>query len=282
MFAIAILFASTLLQETSDSLGKKAVKARRETIYNLAFLGIFWSLVFLVIIALLGAPLRVTTASLPTLVPRIILEATLAYVGAEAIVRADRSTMGFLRLLTIPLLLIVDILLGYHLTTVQFVGIAIMFCGLFLAFHHNPRGKKGAGLVILGALISVATASLYKWDVTHYNSIAGEQIVLYSYLLTFFYVQSMRHSRVSPLQLLVRPRSGPQALSSGLSSAIESFAIGFAPASVVISLKRSFALMWSIFFGHTYFHERGLQRKAYSGVILVTGLVMLTSPYLKL
>lgn len=281
MFAIAIIFASTLLQEISDSLGKKAMKKRQETVYSLVFLGIFWTLVFLIVAALLGAEFRFTAASLPTFIPRVVLEATLAYIGAKAVARADRSTLGFIRLLTIPLLLAVDIVLGYHITAWQFMGIGLIFFGLVLAFHHNPRGKRGAGLACTGAIISVGTASLYKWNITHYNSVAGEQIVLFSCLLIFFYVQSVRSGQ-SPLKLLVRSKSGTQSLSSGLSSAIESFAYGFAPASVVIALKRSLALMWSICFGRTYFHEKGTQRKVYSGAVLVAGLGLLITPYIKL
>ena len=279
MLAVAMIFASTLLHETADTMGKKAVKKRRETVYSLAFLGIFWSLVFLVAAALLGAEFVVTGASLPILIPRIILEAVLAYIGAEAIVRADRSTLGFLRLLTIPLLLVVDIILGYRLTTWQFIGIGLMFGGLLLAFHHNPRGKKGAGLALLGAVIGVATASLYKWNITHYNSVVGEQVIMFSCLLLFFYVQSVRHSHTSPLRLLLRPRSGAQSLAGGLGAAIEGFAYQFAPASVIIALKRSLALMWSIVFGHTYFHEKSFRRKVYSGAVLLAGLCLVVTPY---
>lgn len=281
MFAIAIIFFSTLLQETSDSLGKKAMKKRLESVYDMVFLAIFWTLIFLIIAVLLGVEFRFTAASLPTFIPRIILEATLAYIGAKTVHQADRSTLGFIRLLTIPLLLVVDIVLGYHLTLWQLLGIGLMFFGLLLAFHHNPRGKKGAGLALTGAVISVGTASLYKWDITRYNSVAGEQIVLFSCLLVFFYIQSYRSSGGSPLKLVFRPKSGAQSLSSGLSSAIESFAYGFAPASVVIALKRSLALMWSICFGRTYFHEKNTRRKVYSGGILVAGLCLLVIPYIK-
>jgi hypothetical protein len=282
MFAIAIIFASTLLQETSDSLGKKAMKERRQTVYSMAFLGIFWSLIFLIIAVMFGAKFKFTSASLPTFVPRVMLEILLAFVGAEAVAKADRSTLGFVRLLTIPLLLVVDLVLGYHINAWQLMGIGFMFVGLLLAFHHNPRGKKGFGLALLGAVISVATVSLYKWDITRYNSVTGEQIVLIICLLAFFYVQSVRHSGQSPLILLFRPRSGAQSLASGLNSAIESFAYLFAPASVIIALKRSLALMWSICFGHKYFHETGARQKIYAGVILTVGLGLLAAPYIKI
>ena len=68
---------------------------------------------------------------------------------------------------------------------------------------------------------------------------------------------------------------------SGFGSAIESFAYGFAPVSVVISLKRSMALMWSVVFGHAFFSEKGIKKKAYAGVVVACGLFLLVTPYIK-
>jgi len=280
MLAVLIIFTSTLLQEAAASIGKASVRKRRETVYSLAFLGVFWSLVFLIAaVALFGAEFRVEATSLATLIPRIGLEIILAFIGAETIVKADRSTVGFLRLLTVPLLLLVDISLGYHLTVLQICGVLVMFVGLVIAFHHNPTGKKGAGLAIACAIISVVTVSLYKWDISHYNSVAGEQIAVLTVMVLVFYLAA-RRSQASPLKLLVSPLTGAQSLASGLSGAIEGFAYAFAPASVILALKRTAALLWTIFFGRTYFHERSLIQKLHAGAWTSTGLFLLASPYL--
>jgi len=279
MFAVLIILTSTLLQETAASLGKASVRKKRETVHSLAFLGVFWSLLFLVAgVLVFKAEFHIELASLPTLIPRIILEIILAFLGAEAIIRADRSTVGFLRLLSVPLLLAVDLILGYHLTILQIVGVLVMFGGLLLAFHHNPRGKKGAGLAIACALISVATISLYKWDISHYNSIAAEQIVVTFFMAVSFYI-SARYVGDSPLRLVIRPVSGGQSLASGLSGAIEGFAYAFAPASVILALKRCGALLWTIIFGRTYFHEKSLIQKLHAGAWTGVGLFLLASPF---
>jgi hypothetical protein len=65
---------------------------------------------------------------------------TLVYVNAKVIMQADRSTMGFLRLLTIPLLLVIDLALGYRLEPVQIVGIGVMFHGPDPSLPEKPAG----------------------------------------------------------------------------------------------------------------------------------------------
>src|SRR6202011_406544 len=101
----------------------------------------------------------------------------------------------------------------------------------------------GAGLALLSAVLGAATAGVYKWDITHYNSVAGEQITVYAFVVLFFYLQATRRAG-SPLKLLIRRASGTQSLLNGLGLAIESFAYSFAPASVIIALKKSFSLLW--------------------------------------
>src|SRR6266403_1306374 len=103
MLAVLLLLTSTFATEAASSIGKQSVRLRRENVHDLAFLGIFWGLVFILGTLAFGARFHFDPASLPTLIPRLLLETALAYFNAEAIIHADRSTMGFLRLLTIPL-----------------------------------------------------------------------------------------------------------------------------------------------------------------------------------
>jgi hypothetical protein len=273
VFALPILLAATLLEETSETLGKKGVRQGRETVFNLAFLSMFWTVIFLIISVFLGAKLKLNPSSFPTLSLRILVECLLDYAAALAVVRADRSTLGFLRLMTIPIVLIADIGLGYHLSVFQLVGVLIMFAGLAVAFHKapTPRGLwNGISVSILGA----TSITLYKWDVTHYNSVAAEQILVYSCVLVVFFIISCARSG-SPLKLLMRRQTGTQSVTFGLGLAVESFAINFAPASVIVALKRTLAVMWTIIFGRHYFRETRTRQKVFAGAVLVVGLVMI-------
>jgi hypothetical protein len=266
MLAALLLLTSTFITEAANSIGKQSVRYRRENIYDLAFLNFFWGFIFLLVTIPFGAPVHFNPASLPMLGVRIIVELLLAYVSAEAIIAADRSTLGFLRLLTIPLLLVIDIALGYRLSTVQLV-----------AFRHNQRGHRGAWAAILSAILAAVAVSLYKYDITHYNSVVVDQGIVLAAMLMVFYAMARRRGR-SPLKLLVRRVTGTQALANGLVIPLESFAVGLAPASVIITLKRSLGLGWCIVFGGLYFHEHSLRRKLSSAVLMAVSLVLITAP----
>jgi hypothetical protein len=275
---IALLLISTLLEETSESLGKAAFKRKRQTVFDLAFLSLFFTEIFLVVSLFLGARFKVVPASVPHLLIRIALETALSYVVAKSVAHADRSTLGFIRLFAIPIILVSDLALGYRLSIVQVTGVLIMFGGLLFAFRHHAN-RRGLFVVILVPLLIAASTTLYKWDITHLNSVAGEQIIVYFFVLAFFYFQAARLSG-SPSRLLVHRRSGLQSVSNGLGLAIDSFAFSLGPASVVMAVKRTLALMWSVAFGRHYFKETHLRTKLYAGVFVVAGLVMLVSPYL--
>lgn len=279
MLALLLVLCSSLSEEISESIGKRSYRRRRETIYGLGFLELFWGFVVMLGILIFGRDNHFSLASLPTLLPRLALEIIIVFLAVESIAKVERSTIGFLRLITIPFLLLVDIVLGYHITPIQIGGVLIMFFALAIAFHHNPSGQKGAWMVALTGLLSVASVSLYKYDITHFNSVAAEQTIVIGVLVGLFYLKARRH-RPSPLRLLVQPITGTQALASGLSAVLGSFALLFAPASVVIALKRTFALLWSVLFGHAYFREHSLRRKMTSFGFTTIGVVMLMSPYL--
>lgn len=274
MLALLLLICSTLSEEAAQSLGKHSVSKGKASVYSLAFLEVFYALLLMLGVLILMPGNHFTLASLPTLVPRICLEILASYLTAESIVRADRSTVGFLRLLTLPLLLGVDLVLGYYLTPLQISGVLVLFLALGLAFYKNPLGKKGAWIVICLALVNVAAVSLFKYDVTHYNSVAAEQSIVMSCIVIFFFVQSVRSGYV-PFKLLIQPPTSWQSLLSGLGAALTSFAVGLAPASIVTALRRTLGLMWSVIFGKVYFKERGLKRKIYAFAVAALGICLL-------
>jgi len=105
---------------------------------NLAFLTQFWSVIFLALSTLFGAKLVLSTQSLPILGPRVLVEIALNYAAALAVARADRSTIAFMRLLTIPLLLATDVTLGYHITPLQIAGVCVILPGSPPRFFATP------------------------------------------------------------------------------------------------------------------------------------------------
>lgn len=275
MFAALLILSSTLSTEIAQSIGKVEAKRRRESVYELAFLGLFWGLVAMVVTLAFGARFFIDPASVPFMAVRTLLEIGVVYTSAEAIIQADRTTVSFLRIITIPLLLVVDIALGYNITPEQIAGVGILFVALVVAFRHNPAGKKGAGLAALSGLLAVGTTSLYKYNITNYNSVAGEQIIVIGITCAVFYGIAQAKSRRSPLKLLIHPVTGTQALANGVAIPLESFAMTFVPASLLMAMKRSFALMWSIVFGGVKFHEHSLKRKASAAALMAVSLALI-------
>lgn len=279
MFSALLVLTSTLSGEISQSLGKQLALWRRESVYELAFLELFWGLVIVASTVAFGAEFKLDLAhSWPTMLIRLALEIVMIYSIAEATVKADRSTIGFMRLITIPFILVVDIALGYHLSWLQLAGIVLMFVGLVAAFRHTKMKGRGAGLAALSGFMGVGTVSLYKYDITHYNSVAAEQIIVLGCLVLITYTVAWWRSRRSPWRLLYHPNTGTQALANGVAVALESFAYSLAPASLVMTYKRSFALLWSLVFGSMRFHEHSLKRKLMAAVFMLASVFLLAQP----
>lgn len=278
MFGILLMALGTGLGEASSSLGKAQVAKKRESIYSMAFLSSFFTGLFIGVTVLFGASFSFNLQSLPFFVPRALLEILLAYITTRAIIKADRSTFGFLRLITLPLLLAVDLMLHYMFSVYQVAGMIVILLSLGLLLGLRSISHKGAGLIILGGLVSVATISLYKYDISHFNSVAAEQIIVSAALVLFFGIMAKYKAKENVWTLLTRPVSAFQSLSMGLAGVFESFAYLFAPASVIVGAKRGLEVLWSILAGHYYFKELGLKTKLLAFILIIFALGLLALP----
>ncbi|MEK7560318.1 MAG: hypothetical protein AAB522_03410, partial [Patescibacteria group bacterium] len=66
-----------------------------------------------------------------------------------------------------------------------------------------------------------------------------------------------------------------QSATSGAGSVAMSFAYVFAPASVIVTAKRSFMIFWSILSGSIYFHEKRIVLKFIAMAFLISGIILL-------
>lgn len=276
MYAIGLMLAATFFAEVSSSMGKRAVAKRLESIYSLGFLSTFWTAMLLILSVLfLGVDFHFNPDSLHVFLPRLALELLTAYFSMVAVAKAARSTYAFLRLITIPLLLAVDIMLGYPVNGWQMLGILMVF-GIIIVLIHHGLDRKASGYVLVSAICAVGTISLYKYDITHYNSIAAEQTLVYLVLLTFFTILAWYHSKEKTWTFLRRPWAETQSIAEGTATVLSSFAYGFAPASVVVSAQRGLSVLWAIIFGNVYFHERHVIYKLACFVLVAAGLGLTT------
>jgi hypothetical protein len=276
MTALLLLFIGTFGEEVSLSMGKSAVKRRLQSPYTMVFLSLFWGVVFFVVSLLFGKEFTFTVASLPTFGLRLLIEMVISYTAIMAVIRADRSTCVFMRLITIPLLVLSDLRLGYSLSSFQLAGIVVICTVLVGLLSMGKISRKGLGYCLFTSIMGAATITLYKYNISHFNTVAGEQIMMHGALLVWFTVLARLKTKENPWSYLLRLFSEEQSIAKGLGSFLISHAYNLAPASVVVTADRSLSIFWGVIFGHRFFHERnfGLKLVAFGGV--ACGLYLLT------
>ena len=276
MFGLALTSLGTLLQEISTSIGKWEVGHRRESLYTFGVLNLIWGGAIFSVLVLAGKfEFVFGAASWPTFLARALLELVQIHVTLIAITRADRSSMGFVRAGTIPLLLLADIFLGYKLAPLQILGVAVILAGILFFFFDRQLPKQGMGFALFGTVNAVFTISLYKYNVTNFNSVAGEQLLMHAVLLAYLFTLAYFFAKENPLSFLRRRVFFAQSAADGLAGVLESFALAFLPPSVFIAAKRSFAILWSTLSGGIYFHEKHVLVRALLVLVLVAGIILL-------
>lgn len=276
MLGIILVSIGTLFEEISDSIGKNKMASREESPYTMAFLSLFWGTIFFGIISVVKNNLfTFQLASLPTFSIRAIFEVIQLYVSVIAIAQADRTTFCFLRTLTIPLLLIADLFLGYRVGLFGIVGISVITLTILLLFSRHEVKKMGSGFIIFSAINAVFTISLYKYNITHFNSVVVEQLLMYVILLIAFFFIALVGAKENPFIFLTRPVFLLQSFSVGLGGMIESFAFNYGAASLIIAAKRSASIFWTLLSGKHCFNEKNIVFKIIITVLLIIGLIFL-------
>ena len=276
MIPILITAIGGFFEELGTSIAKKNILEKVASIYSIGFLNtLSGAIILLGTIVIFNQDFIFSSKSLPTFGLRAVLEIFQAYVTLVALSLADRSTHGFLRVLTLPLLLLVDAILGYALTVHHVICVSlIVFAFIFLFINHGIR-KPGSGFVILSAVNAVATISLYKYDITHYNSVAAEQIIIFVILSVYFLCMAVFVSKENPFLMLKNRKMLLQPILHGAGGTILSFAYALAPASVITSAKRSVEVLWSVLSGNLIFGEKHFAVKAIAFALIAAGVFFL-------
>lgn len=272
--ALFILFG-TLLSEISALIGKFKATQKKESLFLMGFLETFWVMLFFIIIALCRGTLYLDPASLPIFFIRVIFELVVFTLGLQAIIKADRSTNAFLTIITIPLLLIVDIALGYDIAALQIIGIVIIIIALCTLYIKHGIRKKGSAYIILWACGAVITISLFKYNITHYNSVEAEGAYMYLILCAYSLIMTLIYDRRNPFPYLFKYPYNLESLTRGVAVPLLSFAYMFGTASIILTAKRVLSIIWSIFFGNHYFHEKRIGIKIICLVVVFLGLVLI-------
>lgn len=276
MIGVILSSIATFFDEISSSIGKNKVNNHEESAYTMGFLCLIWGAIFFFVIGLLkGGEFYFSLASLPTFSIRAFLEIIQMHISVLAVVKADRTTFNFIRVGTLPLLFIVDLLMGYAMDPKQMLGIGIIILAFIIILLSHEFGKKGFGLVLFTAINAVATISLYKYDITNFNSVEAEQGIIYAILIIYFFIVAHYVAKENPLRFLKKPIFFTQSITQGIGGVIESFAYSFGPASIILAAKRSSAILWSTLSGNFYFKEKHILFKLFLFVFLTAGIILL-------
>lgn len=277
MFGALLVIFAEFFHEVSTSIGKHEIAEKHESPFTFAALSLLASfLFFFILVVFVRQELLFSVASIPTFTLRLILEIFLIHFGLKGVELASRSTFGFLSTLTIPLLLIVDFFVGYSLSFQNIIGVVvILFALAFLTFNHGI-GRKGIWYVILTSVLAVGTVSLFKYNITHFNSVEGEQMIFTGLLAIYFLVTAKFIAGENPIKFLKKKIILSQSISSGVGTVLESFAYLFATPSIVISIKRSARILWTVIFGNMYFREKHIAIKLVGFILFVIALFLLT------
>ncbi|MBU1293148.1 hypothetical protein KJ819_03760 [Patescibacteria group bacterium] len=242
----------------------------------MGFLGAIWSTLFFIGIAVFSSTnLVFLPESLPTFILRAVFEIILLFVVLHAIKDADRSTLSSLRVLTIPLLLLVDITLGYAMSAMQMAGVLLLMASAAIILFKVPSlASKGKIMALTSAVLAVITISLYKYDITNFNSVEAEQGLMYFILLIALLIGSIVQGHENVFRYLLRPVCLFQSITAAAAAVFHSFAYVFMPASVILALSRSSEVFLSMISGRLYFHEAGLLSRAVAFLLIIAGITL--------
>lgn len=285
MFGVLITSLATLIGEAGSKFAKDELQHHRESYFELAFLnGLFGILLLLAVVffvptdSLFGelfGGFVFQTESLPTFLARVLLEMVVIHLFVIGLEKATRATFSFLRMLTIPFLLLTDIALGYEFTLLELMSVGVIFVTVLALLSTHALKRDGMWYVIGGSLTAVATVSLYQYNITHFNSVAGEQLMMLAFLKVYLLSAAVYQSRRNPLRHFKRPRVIFHSLAAGLETVLISFAFLFAPSTIIMTAKRTSAILWAILSGHRFYHEQHIGAKFAGLGILSVGLLML-------
>jgi len=275
MFGILLAAVSSAFGELSDTLGKKEVREGKESYYTFGFLSLLFGAVFIAVIGFFRHSMVFSMESLPTFIPRAILEILQVHITILAIVKADRSDFGLIRTITIPFLLMVDIALGYVITTKQLFGITFIFIAVAMLLSIEHLRIKGLWLLIGSSLNAVITISLFKYNITHFNSVEAEQSLISLIVMIYLFFCAMLIYKEDPFRFMRKPVFMVQMAASGFASIIVSYAYLFAPATIITTATRSFSVFFSLISGKIYFKDNNIGAKAFIFSLIIVGLVLL-------
>lgn len=209
---------------------------------------------------------------------RLIFEILQTYFTMQAIQKADRTTFSTIRILTIPLLIIVDIILGYNFTFYSFIWMwIILLAFIIFNFRWKIINFKWWQYVLFTAINAVFTISIFKYSITHYwNSVEIDQFFILSWILLFFIIYNYKKNKSCALKLIIQEKQFLfQWIAIWLASLILSYSYLYLNASEATMIKRAWEMFWSIIAWYLFFKESHIYKKLILAFFILLWLIIM-------
>ncbi len=187
---------------------------------------------------------------------------------------ASRSTFGLIRTLTIPIIITIDSFSGVAISGVKIFAMILMFASAAWLYRNHGIERRGSLITLFTAVNAAITISLFKIILNMGTSVVAAQIILISTATIVLSLWAFRHTTKKKINSHANVLT-LQSLSYGLAAIIGSYALVWAPASIVTTASRAADVLWSIVFGKAVFHERHVREKIFTGAVIAVGLIIL-------
>jgi len=242
----------------------------------------FWVLIFILSWAykyyFTDIDLYLNKESIALLATRLVFEILQSYFTILALKHCDRSTFSIIRILTIPLLVIADIMLWYQFTTYSLIWIWVIITS-FILFNSKSKtlNFKWWYYILFTAVNAVLTLSLFKYSITHYwNSVEIDQLIMITWIFIFFIIYNYRKNKCCAIKLIVKEKLFLlQWLAIWLSSLILSYSYLYLNASEATAVIRAWEMFWAIIAWTIFFKEDNIIKKLLFAFFIIAWLIIM-------
>lgn len=218
---------------------------------------------------------ELTLVSFLLLIFQILGAVIFSSLSNKAIHHAERSTFSVMSTMSIPLLLLSDIVFGYGVTIWQIIGVSVLVIMLSYAIFKGDFSTKGMKYIIASNIVSLGTTIAFKYSTSHFGS--TELVNFYNAIfagLLFFIIVS-RTKGWKGIKNTFKSKYLGFAMLYGVGGVLSAAAYKYMIASMVIALKRFFAMMFGVITWKLFFHEKNTLKKLSVASIVGVGVAIM-------
>jgi uncharacterized membrane protein len=276
---LTVLFAS--ISSFIDQLGSAVSKdvmdpaAANLDVWTSALLSLLFGslIIFMVFLFKVGlGGVILDTGYIWTFIPRVALEILQLYVTYTALKISDLSTFGFIRVISIIVVVISELVfMGVLLKPGQYLGIFIVLLSILAIFRSGKSKTDGWKYSLASAVNGALLLTFTRFQFNHINPYLNESIVR-----AFCIVIVLGIILISGKGLAVLPKKilwlAPFRSLTGL---LNLLALNFGSASIYSTSERGGSVVSAVLVGHSYFKEKSFGEKLLISLSICFGIILL-------